>query len=172
MGFIEETGAAALLRDARIAPIYEGTNGIQAIDLVTRKLPLGGGEHIHGYIDELEAIAGSVRTSNLPGFGDTADLLDQALEDVSEATRFLQDRLAAGEMETALAGATPYLRMLSLAAGGAYLARGAVAGGEESRIALCRFFADNLLVEAGALKARVIGGTASLAAAGKALISA
>ena len=172
MGFIEETGAAALLRDARIAPIYEGTNGIQAIDLVTRKLPLGGGEHIHGYIDELVAIAGSVRTSNLPGFGDTADALDQALEDVSEATRFLQDRVEAGEMETALAGATPYLRMLSLAAGGAYLARGAVAGGDESRIALCRFYADNLLAEAGALKARILGGAASLAEAGKALISA
>jgi alkylation response protein AidB-like acyl-CoA dehydrogenase len=172
MGFIEETGAAALLRDARIAPIYEGTNGIQAIDLVTRKLPLGEGEHIHGYIDELVAIAGSVRTSNLAGFGDTADLLDQALEDVSEATRFLQDRLAAGEIETALAGATPYLRMLSLAAGGAYLARGAVAGGEEGRVALCRFYADNLLVEAGALKARILGGAASLAEAGKALVSA
>jgi hypothetical protein len=172
MGFIEETGAAALLRDARIAPIYEGTNGIQAIDLVTRKLPLDGGEHIHGYIDELEAIAGSVRTSNLAGFGDTADLLDEALEDVSETTRFLQDRLAAGDVETALAGATPYLRMLSLAAGGAYLARGAVAGGEAGRVALCRFYADNLLVEAGALKRRILCGAASLGEAGRTLISA
>jgi hypothetical protein len=172
MGFIEETGAAALYRDARIAPIYEGTNGIQAIDLVTRKLPLGEGEHIHRYIDELVAIAGAVRTSNLTGFGDTADVLDQALEDLSETTRFLQDRLAAGEIETALAGATPYLKMLSLAAGGAYLARGAVTGGDEARIALCRFHADNLLVEAGALKERVLGGAASLAEAGKALISA
>jgi alkylation response protein AidB-like acyl-CoA dehydrogenase len=171
MGYIEETGAAALLRDARIAPIYEGTNGIQAIDLVTRKLPLGEGEHVHGYIDELVAIAGSVRTSNLAGFGDTADLLDEALDDLSETTRFLQDRLAAKDVETALAGATPYLRMFSLAAGGAYLARGAVAGGTDERIALCRFYADNLLGEVGALKDRVIGGAASLAEAGKALIS-
>jgi alkylation response protein AidB-like acyl-CoA dehydrogenase len=171
MGFIEETGAAALYRDARIAPIYEGTNGIQAIDLVTRKLPLGEGGHIHGYVDELLAIAGSVRTSNLAGFGDTADLLDQALEDLSEATRFLQDRLAAGDGATVLAGATPYLRMLSLAAGGAYLARGAVADGEAARIALCRFYTDNLLVEAATLKERILGGAASLAEAGKALIS-
>ena len=48
MGYIEETGAASLLRDARIAPIYEGTNGIQAIDLVTRKLPQSGGDHVKG----------------------------------------------------------------------------------------------------------------------------
>src|SRR5690606_10304000 len=53
MGYIEETGAAALYRDARIASIYEGTNGIQAIDLVTRKLPQSDGEHVRGYIAEL-----------------------------------------------------------------------------------------------------------------------
>src|SRR5690606_21605363 len=57
MGFIEETGAASLYRDARIAPIYEGTNGIQAIDLVTRKLPQSGGDHVFGYIGELDEIA-------------------------------------------------------------------------------------------------------------------
>ena len=55
MGFIEETGAAQLYRDARIAPIYEGTNGIQAIDLVTRKLPLAGGAAVEAYIGELRA---------------------------------------------------------------------------------------------------------------------
>jgi hypothetical protein len=62
--------------------------------------------------------------------------------------------------------------MLSLAAGSAYLARGAVADGADARIALCRFYADNLLVEAGALKERILGGAASLAEAGKALVSA
>ncbi|SJM29578.1 acyl-CoA dehydrogenase [Mesorhizobium delmotii] len=170
MGFIEETGAAALYRDARIAPIYEGTNGIQAIDLVARKLPLGGGEHVHGYIAELKAVANQVRTSNLQGFGRTADALDQALDDLGQATRFLQGLLADGRSDEALAGATPYLRLISLAAGGAYLARGALA--DQSRTALCRFFAENLLGEAGALKERVIGGAESLAAAGKTLISA
>ncbi|TGQ34314.1 MULTISPECIES: acyl-CoA dehydrogenase [unclassified Mesorhizobium] len=170
MGFIEETGAAALYRDARIAPIYEGTNGIQAIDLVARKLPLGGGEHVHGYIAELKAIADQVRTSNFEGFGRTADAIEQAFDDLIEATRFLQGLLADGRSDEALAGATPYLRLISLAAGGAYLARGALA--DQSRIALCRFFAENLLGEARALKDRVIGGAESLAAAGKALISA
>src|SRR5262249_6530813 len=56
MGFIEETGAAQLFRDARIAPIYEGTNGIQAIDLVTRKLPLGGGAAVETFIGELRRV--------------------------------------------------------------------------------------------------------------------
>lgn len=170
MGFIEETGAAALYRDARIAPIYEGTNGIQAIDLVTRKLPLGGGRHVHGYIAELKAVADAVRASNLEGFGRTADRLDQALDELSQATRFLQDLQAEGRSDEALAGATPYLRLISLAAGGAYLARGALA--DQNRIALCRFFAENLLGEVAALKERVVGGADSLAVAGKALISA
>lgn len=170
MGFIEETGAAALYRDARIAPIYEGTNGIQAIDLVARKLPLGGGEHVRGYIAELKAVADEVRTSNLQGFGRTAETLDRAFDDLIEATRFLQKLLVEGRLDEAQAGATPYLRLISLAAGGAYLARGGLA--EQNRIALCRFFAENLLGEVSALKDRVIDGAESLAAAGKTLISA
>ncbi|MBN9222964.1 MAG: acyl-CoA dehydrogenase, partial [Mesorhizobium sp.] len=170
MGFIEETGAAALYRDARIAPIYEGTNGIQAIDLVVRKLPLGGGEHVHGFIGELAAVANAVRTSNLPGLGRTADALDAALGDLTLATRFLQKQSADGQPDKALAGATPYLRLISLAAGGAYLARGALA--DQARIGLCRFFTENLLGETRALKDRVIDGGESLADAGKTLISA
>ncbi|WP_144223268.1 acyl-CoA dehydrogenase [Mesorhizobium amorphae] len=170
MGFIEETGAAAYYRDARIAPIYEGTNGIQAIDLVTRKLPLGSGRHVHGYIDEMKAVSVDVRASNRPGFGRTADLLDRSLADLTEATDFLQACLADGRQEAALAGATPYLRLISLAAGGAYLARGALAA--EQRLPLCRFYAENMLGETAALKERVLGGAESLAEAGKALISA
>ncbi|MBB6408340.1 acyl-CoA dehydrogenase [Mesorhizobium sangaii] len=170
MGFIEETGAAALYRDARIAPIYEGTNGIQAIDLVMRKLPLGGGEHVHGFIGELATVANAVRTSNLEGFGRTADALDKAFGELSEATRFLQKLSADGRSDEALAGATPYLKLISLAAGGAYLAQGALA--DQGRIALCRFFAENLLGEVSALKDRVVDGAESLAIAGKALISA
>jgi len=88
MGFIEETGAAAFYRDARIAPIYEGTNGIQAIDLVTRKLPLGEGEHVHGYIDETGRGGAACARLRPGGLGRTADILDEALDDLSEATRF------------------------------------------------------------------------------------
>ncbi len=171
MGFIEETGAAALYRDARLAPTSEGTNGIQAIDLVTRKLPLGNGEVVHAYLDELVAIAAAARTAEIAELGETADLLDRALEDVSEATRFLQDRFVAGDQQVVLAGATPYLRLLSLTAGCAYLARAAVADRSEARAALCRFAAENLLGEVAALKQRVISGAGSLAAAAKALVA-
>src|SRR5262249_22758117 len=68
MGFIEETGAAQHLRDARIAPIYEGTNGIQAIDLVTRKLPLAGGAAVKAYLGEVRRTAEAVNAHNHPPF--------------------------------------------------------------------------------------------------------
>jgi alkylation response protein AidB-like acyl-CoA dehydrogenase len=169
MGYIEETGAAGYFRDARIAPIYEGTNGIQAIDLVTRKLPQSGGEHVLGYIDELRADVEAVRASNLPGFGQAADRLAAALDELETATRWLQAALADGKVSAALAGATPYLRLFALAAGGAYLARGAVADGSAARIALCRFHAENLIGETAALKDSVVSGADSLAAADAAL---
>ncbi|HTV69090.1 MAG TPA: acyl-CoA dehydrogenase [Rhizobiaceae bacterium] len=171
VGFIEETGAAALLRDARIAPIYEGTNGIQAIDLVTRKLPLGGGAVVDAYIAELASATEDVRGSNQLGFGLTSFKLDGAIADLQEATAFLQKAQQDGNIEAALAGATPYLRLFSLAAGGSYLARAALAGGTADRIALCRFFAENLIGETKALKERVISGADSLADAGAALVT-
>ena len=169
MGFIEETGAAVLYRDARIAPIYEGTNGIQAIDLVTRKLPLSGGEHVHGFIAELRADAEAVRASNLPGFGRSAEKIAAAIDDLETTTRFMQDGLASGRTQDALAGATPYLRLLALAASAAMLGRGAVAAKDADRIALCRFHAENLVGETAALRERVMEGAESLAQAAKAL---
>jgi len=172
MGFIEETGAARLLRDARIAPIYEGTNGIQAIDLVARKLPLGNGDHVFDYIGELDAVANAVAALNSEDYGRSAICLEQALDDLQQTTRFLQKLLEDGRTDDALAGATPYLRLFALAAGGAYLARAALADGDAGRVALCRFFAENLLGETAALKDRVTGGAASLREAAKALLSA
>lgn len=169
MGFIEETGAARFLRDARIAPIYEGTNGIQAIDLVTRKLPLSNGDHVKGFLAELRDIADQVRSSNLDGFGETAARLDSAIADLEQATGWLLKVQADGKVAEALSGATPYQRLFGLALTGSYLAKGGLArvsdGAHESRIALCRFAAENLLSETAALKDRVINGADSLAAA-------
>ncbi|GGD08001.1 acyl-CoA dehydrogenase [Aureimonas glaciei] len=166
MGFIEETGAAQLLRDARIAPIYEGTNGIQAIDLVLRKLPLAGGTAMGSYVTELATVVEAVRGANHPGFGRTAEALTEALADLVAATDFLLAALAGKDSETALAGATPYLRLAGLAAGAVYLAKGALADpAREDRMALARFMAENLLGETAALKSRVTNGAASLAAA-------
>ncbi|MEZ2129347.1 MULTISPECIES: acyl-CoA dehydrogenase [unclassified Sinorhizobium] len=169
MGFIEETGAARYLRDARIAPIYEGTNGIQAADLVTRKLPLADGNHVRGLIAELGQVAEGVRNSNLDGFGETAARLEAAIADLEGATEWLLARQAEGRIAEALSGATPYQRLFGLALTGCYLAKGGLAAASdnagEGRIALCRFAAENLLAESAALKDRVINGAASLAAA-------
>ncbi|MCA1366703.1 acyl-CoA dehydrogenase [Bradyrhizobium sp. BRP14] len=169
MGFIEETGAARYLRDARIAPIYEGTNGIQAIDLVTRKLPLSDGAHVRGFIAELRQIVAAVAASNRPGFGETAARLEASIADLADATDWLLRALDGGKLAEALAGATAYQRLFGLALTGIYLAKGGLAeagdGKEDQRIALCRFAAENLLAETAALKDRVITGAASLAAA-------
>ncbi|WP_419913624.1 acyl-CoA dehydrogenase [Hoeflea sp.] len=173
MGFIEETGAARLLRDSRIAPIYEGTNGIQAIDLVTRKLAQSGGEHVKGYIDELRGIAAEVGRKNNPEFGMTAEKFAEALDDLETSTNWLLQALQEGRMEEALAGATPYQRLFGLTSGAIYLAKGAlVETGDErenGRIALCRFCAENLLGETSALKNAVTEGAQSLIGARSAL---
>ncbi len=169
MGFIEETGAARYLRDARIAPIYEGTNGIQAIDLVTRKLPLSDGAQVRGLIGELKALAQAVHASNTPELGETGRYLDRSLADLEETTEWLLAALVKSETAAALAGATPYQRLFGLALTGAYLAKGALASVDDgqgpSRTALCRFAAENLLAETTALKDRVMSGSASLEAA-------
>jgi acyl-CoA dehydrogenase len=172
MGYIEETGAAALYRDARIASIYEGTNGIQAIDLVTRKLQQAEGEHVHGYIAELAETVEALRESNRDGFGSSAECLGRSIEDLAVATRHLQAMLANGETDEALAGATPYLRLFALAAGGSCLARAALADKSEARIALCRFFAENMACETSPLRKQVCGGGKGLLAAGKSLVTA
>ncbi|MBO9133669.1 acyl-CoA dehydrogenase [Rhizobium sp. B230/85] len=169
MGYIEETGAARLWRDARIAPIYEGTNGIQAIDLVTRKLPLDGGHAVRGLIGELQAICESVAAAGLPAFGATADRLRMAMADLDAATDWLLAAHAGDRVEEALAGATPYLRLFGLVLSGCYLAKGGLAvtddGEVGGRIALCRFAAENLLPETAALKDQVMRGADSLIAA-------
>ena len=173
MGFVEETGAAQYLRDARILPIYEGTNGIQAIDLVTRKLPLEGGSIVQGYIAELKQTAEEVRRINAPQFGRMADRLDEALAALSSATFWMGERLASGTpegMDSALASAQPYLKLFGITAGGVYLARGALAAhraGEDAHseaISLARFFAKNALVEASAIERIVTDGGDSLLA--------
>ena len=169
MGFIEETGAARLLRDARIAPIYEGTNGIQAIDLVTRKLTIANGDHVRGFIAELREIADAVTKSNLDGFGETAPRLQAAIADLERTSEWLLLRQAEGAAAEALAGATPYQRLFGLVLTGAYLAKGGLAdagdGEGTKRIALCRFAAENLLAETAALADRTVAGASSLEAA-------
>jgi alkylation response protein AidB-like acyl-CoA dehydrogenase len=163
MGFIEETGAAQHYRDARIAAIYEGTNGIQAIDLVTRKVPLEGGNTVRLYLGELRETVKAVQASNAPAFGETATRLGEAIDSLERATQWL---LAQKTSDTTLAGATPYLRLFGTAAGGCMLAEQALtalrAGDGAARTALARFFAENLAVQANGIERSVTEGADSI----------
>jgi acyl-CoA dehydrogenase len=166
MGYIEETGAAQHFRDARIASIYEGTNGIQAIDLVTRKVPIDGGKAVALYIDELRRTVKSVQSSNAPAFGETAVRLGESVDSLDRATRWL---LAQTSSDATLAGATPYLRLFGTAAGGCMLAEEALAslraGDEAGRTMLARYFAENLAVQAGGLERSITDGGGSITGA-------
>ena len=170
MGFIEETGAAQHYRDARILPIYEGTNGIQAIDLLTRKLPLEGGKVLEAYIGELAQTVADIKASNRPEFGRMSERLGAAVEALAVASKWLGGALQKNP-EAALAGAQPYLRLFGLASGGIYLARGALAivreGATDSagRIAIARFFAENLATAAPGLADTVTTGADTVVSA-------
>ena len=163
MGYIEETGAAQHYRDARIAAIYEGTNGIQAIDLVTRNVPLEGVKTVALYIDELRRTVKSVQSSNAPAFGETAARLGEAVDSLERATRWV---LTQKSSDAALAGATPYLRLFGNAAGGCMLAEEALAslraGDGVGRTVLARYFAENLAIQANGLERSVTEGADSI----------
>jgi acyl-CoA dehydrogenase len=168
MGFIEETGAAQLYRDARITQIYEGTNGIQAIDLVARKLPLSGGGAVRAYIEELRGIVTEVNAANDPAFGATGKRLGDAIDHLERATEWLLDKLNSAQ-DTALAGATPYLRIFAIATGGCLLAKDALAALRDSGaiapaplVAAARFFADHVATGAGGLADTVIEGAEAI----------
>ena len=171
MGFIEETGAAQHYRDARIAAIYEGTNGIQALDLVSRKVPLDNGNTVAAYIGGLRKTIAAVKASNAPAFGDTAARLSESVDALERATHWLLKQKNSPE---ALAGATPYLRLFGNAAGGCMLAEQALIALREndeaaSRTALARFFAENIAVTSSGLERNVTEGAQSITNAEAAL---
>jgi acyl-CoA dehydrogenase len=171
MGYIEDTGAAQHYRDARIAAIYEGTNGIQAIDLVMRKVPLAGGATIKAYITELRQTIQAVNAANDPAFGATGTRLGEAVDALDRTTDWL---LGEPRGDAALAGATPYLRLFATAAGGALLVEEALAasrlaGNADARIAIARFFAEHLAPVATGFEREVIDGAGSVNEADAAL---
>jgi hypothetical protein len=158
MGFIEETGAAQHYRDARITSIYEGTNGIQSIDLVTRKLAANGGASVWALLAELDATIKQVETSNDPAFGTTGAKLRDGLASLERASKWLLERVTS-KPNDALAGATPYLRLFGSTLGGCMLAGEAIAaksnGDGERYVTLARFFAENVTVQAASLEKTV-----------------
>ncbi|TVR06353.1 MAG: acyl-CoA dehydrogenase, partial [Salinarimonadaceae bacterium] len=166
MGFVEETGAAQHMRDARILAIYEGTNGIQAIDLVMRKLPLSGGETVRARIADMRAIVSRLAREGGDEYGDTAARLRETVEALDRATSHLLKTLAGNAQDEALAGASPYLRLFGLAQGGVALAQAAMASPSDdprraARAALARFFAENLAVAGAGLADSVLRGAGS-----------
>jgi alkylation response protein AidB-like acyl-CoA dehydrogenase len=168
MGYIEETGVAQHYRDARIAPIYEGTNGIQAMDLVGRKLPMRGGGVMNDFLAGIAATAEDLVASDgdLPTIGKH---LAEAHATLRQTTDWL---LANGRVDpdNALAGATPYLRMCGIVTGGWLLARSAQAaarrltsgGGDDEflrqKLVTARFYAEQLLPQAAGLAPAVMAG--------------
>jgi alkylation response protein AidB-like acyl-CoA dehydrogenase len=175
MGYIEETGVAQYYRDARIAPIYEGTNGIQAMDLVGRKLPMRAGAAITDYLAAMAATADEATAAG-EALGPIGDRLSEAVATLKETTDWLMAKGLADPVN-ALAGATPYLRMCGLVTGGWLLARSALAaerrlaegGGDgdllAQKLVTARFYCDQLLPQAAGLQPAVTAGFGDLAAA-------
>jgi acyl-CoA dehydrogenase len=169
MGYIEETGAAQHFRDSRIAAIYEGTNGVQAIDLAQRKLPLAGGEAVSREIADMRGVQREVATSGGVGFGSTAARLGEAIDALERATLFMNENRA--DPQDGLAGATAYLRLFALACGGACLAKAGLAAerlaaegdrSELGRVALARFFAEKIATVAPGLATAIDSGAGAL----------
>ena len=169
MGYIEETGAVQHLRDARIAPIYEGTNGIQAIDLLTRKVLRDGGEAAKTYCGEIDTLLALLDAAPDSAFKAICSQLGRALQALCTSTDWLLEQGSEGA-ERALAGATPYLRLFGTVAGGAMMARSALAaqaalesgaGDTEflrAKIVTARFYAENILPQAEALVVPICDG--------------
>jgi acyl-CoA dehydrogenase len=164
MGFIEASGAAQHWRDARIAAIYEGTNGIQAIDLVTRKLPLSEGKTVTALFTEMRETLDMLKASNRPGFGKSAERLGEAMIALETATAYMAKVLKENPAD-ALAAATPYQTLFGTTLGGISLVRAGLADPSEHHVAIARFFAEQIATEAPALCRTVCEGAASLAAA-------
>ncbi len=177
VGYVEETGAAQHYRDAKITQIYEGTNGIQAMDLVGRKLPLRGGAVVRDQISRMRATVAELGGGDPEGDGE-GDLavigarLAEAVSTLEAATGWMFEHGVADPVE-ALSVATPYQRLFATTVGGwlmgrsALAARAALDGGSvdgsersffEAKVVTARFFAERLLPEVHGLVGPVMAG--------------
>jgi len=181
MGYVEETGAAQHLRDARIAAIYEGTNGIQAMDLVGRKLQGDGGAAAKAFIASVKREAEILKAAKRGDLHHIGERLSVAAAALLQSTDWLLEK-AKEDQNHALAGATVYLKQFGDVAGGYYLARAAMAaaleinevgdtGWLDSKIAIAKFYADTFLTEAASLAEAVMAGAENLARIDPALMS-
>ena len=167
MGFIEESGVAQHFRDQRITPIYEGTNGIQAMDLVGRKIGIRMGGAFADLMADMREVL--VELGKVDELADTQRELEAALDRLQDTTDWIMHNGLA-EPRDALAGATPYLEMFGLTAGGWTMARQAVAAADEldaddadteylrAKITTARFFCEQLMPKVHSLAPAVTAG--------------
>jgi len=171
MGYVEETGAAQHLRDARIAPIYEGTNGIQANDLVARKLGRDAGAAAKELIAEMRTLDRELGAARGDDLASIRRQLSAGLDALASATDWMAETLAT-DMPRALAASVPYLRMLGTVAGGWLLAKGALAAQQaltqrpgnprflEAKLVIARFFGEHRLAGAPGFLPAITGAAA------------
>ena len=181
MGYIEESGVPQHFRDARITSIYEGTNGIQAMDLVGRKLPMRGGAIVASFLSDIAALDDSLAAAG-PEFDLIRTGLASARATVDATVGWLSQNGIA-DVRNALAGATPFLRMFGLLTGARYLAEAALAAkadldagvGESeflrARITVARFYVANLLPAVAGLAPAVTAGFDDLFAIDPAMLA-
>ncbi len=167
MGFIEETGVAQHFRDVRIAAIYEGTNGIQAADLVGRKLGVRDGASVMEFIGEMRLILGEL-TSHDDDFASISAELARQFDSLESATTWML-RTGIADPKAVLSGSSPYLRMWGLVVGGWLLARSAIAASAtgdaalaQDQLALARFYAEQILPQVSGLHGAATAGSRDL----------
>src|SRR3989440_3618631 len=173
MGFVEETGAAQYLRDARITTIYEGTTGIQAMDLVGRKIAREGGETAKQWLAELKTFDAGLARSKHPDVQALRNQFAPGGQALADCVEFIVAS-SAKDPRPAFAGALPLLKLMGIVAGGWQMGRAALAAERtlrsgdrsflEAKIATARFYADHVLVQAPGLRNTVVNGAAGVMA--------